>query len=425
MHFNTQVDRTEGGVLICSTHIKQGYSGGRYYSWAIGVALATVGHEVTVWTNVMPQYASDWKDSPVDDRLHVHHDPYFMHPPEGDFSWVIMVPDLSCPTLLFQRWLLRAARADALVSMINFESPNYFNTFSPEKRDPERWQGWVEFSKYSDGIFSLTHHGSTYARDYYKYAPSHCVFSGCEPCINSHTSDTISVEERENQIFIITRFSEMDAAHKGGDVLLQVIGEEMRGYTLAILVGKNGIPEKVRSMLESKTDEHGVKIRLLEGLSDEYKFREIKRSKLMLFFSKFEGFGYPPVEALYCETPCIASDLPVLREVSGEGLHYVNSSSIEETRSAIGALLASTSNDSLSLKQHVEGIATVESLGRRLQDLYDQQQSTGKKAIRRFPQAEVSKAIRRYNVWFLLRRCRGRLMKPVRKVFPRKTCGLS
>jgi Glycosyl transferases group 1 len=67
----------------------------------------------------------------------------------------------------------------------------------------------------------------------------------------------------------------------------------------------------------------GVKIELARGLDDAGKFRRIKESRLMLFLSYFEGYGYPPVEAQYCEVPCVAYDLPVLREVSGDSLVYV------------------------------------------------------------------------------------------------------
>jgi glycosyltransferase involved in cell wall biosynthesis len=35
--------------------------------------------------------------------------------------------------------------------------------------------------------------------------------------------------------------------------------------------------------------------------------------------SLYEGFGFPPLEAMSCGAPVIAGDIPVLREVTGEG----------------------------------------------------------------------------------------------------------
>ena len=34
----------------------------------------------------------------------------------------------------------------------------------------------------------------------------------------------------------------------------------------------------------------------------------------MVFPTRFEGFGLPPAEALYCGRPCLAYDIPILRE---------------------------------------------------------------------------------------------------------------
>jgi glycosyltransferase involved in cell wall biosynthesis len=43
----------------------------------------------------------------------------------------------------------------------------------------------------------------------------------------------------------------------------------------------------------------------------------------------FEGFGMPPMHALYFRKPCVASDLPVLREVFGDCLEYVSLDDID------------------------------------------------------------------------------------------------
>jgi glycosyltransferase involved in cell wall biosynthesis len=37
----------------------------------------------------------------------------------------------------------------------------------------------------------------------------------------------------------------------------------------------------------------------------------------LVYPSRYEGFGLPPLEAFACGTPVVASDLPVIREVTG------------------------------------------------------------------------------------------------------------
>ena len=42
------------------------------------------------------------------------------------------------------------------------------------------------------------------------------------------------------------------------------------------------------------------------------------RAVALLFPSRYEGFGVPPIEAQACGCPVVASDIPPLREVLGE-----------------------------------------------------------------------------------------------------------
>jgi glycosyltransferase involved in cell wall biosynthesis len=64
----------------------------------------------------------------------------------------------------------------------------------------------------------------------------------------------------------------------------------------------------------------GVKLILLDAVSDRQKFEWNRSSELSVCPSSFEGYGYPPIESLYCGTPCIAFDLPNYEETCGEGL---------------------------------------------------------------------------------------------------------
>ena len=48
-----------------------------------------------------------------------------------------------------------------------------------------------------------------------------------------------------------------------------------------------------------------------------------------------EGFGLPPLQALGCGLPVIASDLPVMREVLGEAAEYFDPNSVEDMANAL------------------------------------------------------------------------------------------
>jgi glycosyltransferase involved in cell wall biosynthesis len=52
-------------------------------------------------------------------------------------------------------------------------------------------------------------------------------------------------------------------------------------------------------------------------------------ARALVFPSDDEGFGLPPVEALACGTPVVASDIPALREVLGDRATFVERDDIE------------------------------------------------------------------------------------------------
>jgi glycosyltransferase involved in cell wall biosynthesis len=58
----------------------------------------------------------------------------------------------------------------------------------------------------------------------------------------------------------------------------------------------------------------GERIKVLGHVSDADLVALLTGAKVLLYPSRYEGFGLPPLEAAACGTPAIASDLPSLRE---------------------------------------------------------------------------------------------------------------
>lgn len=63
--------------------------------------------------------------------------------------------------------------------------------------------------------------------------------------------------------------------------------------------------------------------------------RHLKRSKLLVSPSVFEGWGVTPIEAIYCGVPILLSDLPVFREVWGNRARYHKIDDIDDMESKI------------------------------------------------------------------------------------------
>jgi glycosyltransferase involved in cell wall biosynthesis len=188
------------------------------------------------------------------------------------------------------------------------------------------------------------------------------------PIINSFAADRADSPDRVRQIVSVTRFSS-GHKHKGGKELLKAIGPGMKGHTLAIIIGAGQVDPQILQLLSERAIRHDVQLRFLSRLTDREKFHEIKRSKLMLFLSQFEGFGYPPVEAQYCETPCIVYDLPVLREVSGDGLLYVPRGDEQALQTAIESVLVRGFETNAEIRQNVARLTRFEERAAELSDL--------------------------------------------------------
>ncbi len=82
----------------------------------------------------------------------------------------------------------------------------------------------------------------------------------------------------------------------------------------------------------------GPEVVLTGYLSDDDLRRVVAGAELLAFPSRREGFGLPPLEALACGTPVVASDLPVTREVLGDAALLVPPGDVP----AFGDALATT-----------------------------------------------------------------------------------
>lgn len=91
-----------------------------------------------------------------------------------------------------------------------------------------------------------------------------------------------------------------------------------------VIVGKKGwVVDGLLDKLESH-NELGKRLFWLHGVSDEYLGKIYEASTCLIAASEGEGFGLPLIEAAQHGILIIARDLPVFKEVAGEGAYYFN-----------------------------------------------------------------------------------------------------
>lgn len=75
---------------------------------------------------------------------------------------------------------------------------------------------------------------------------------------------------------------------------------------------------------------------IFTGRVPDEELKMITASALALtYVSHFEGFGLPVLEAMYCDTPVIASGVTALPEVGGDAVLYADPASVESIKSAL------------------------------------------------------------------------------------------
>jgi glycosyltransferase involved in cell wall biosynthesis len=105
---------------------------------------------------------------------------------------------------------------------------------------------------------------------------------------------------RKNVPFLIRAFDEADPAAE-----LLLVGHADDDYA------------EIRSEVEHAR--HGDRIHIVQDASDR-DLDTLYRSALALVMpSRYEGFGFTPLEAMARDCPVLASDIPAFREVSGSG----------------------------------------------------------------------------------------------------------
>lgn len=135
-------------------------------------------------------------------------------------------------------------------------------------------------------------------------------------------------EPRKNIDLLIKTFNNM----KENGLLLE--------YKLVLIGGKGWKDKKLIKLIDRTTSNDIIP---LGYVSDEYLPSIYSGASVFVFPSIYEGFGIPVIEAKYCGTKVVATDIPELREAGGEDTIYV-----ENTENSIkGGILRALKNDNI------------------------------------------------------------------------------
>lgn len=181
----------------------------------------------------------------------------------------------------------------------------------------------------------------------------------CLPGVDGRSLQMAGYTRKKNQVMFIGRF---DEPYKGLQQLIEAVGICPLSPKPELLVCGPGEPGPFLQLANSM----GVQIRFAQ-LSDADKARELRSSRLLVHPSNYEGFGMPPLEALYVGTPVLCFDSPQLRHVCQEYAYYAGS--VESFAGMIAHVLTNELEaDAMARagKKYVQNALTLEAAANRL-----------------------------------------------------------
>lgn len=150
-----------------------------------------------------------------------------------------------------------------------------------------------------------------------------------------------NIEPRKNLTGLLKAYSMLDK-------------EDLEKFALLLVGAKGWKDEEIHSQIKGLRDK-GLKIIQPAGwVTDEDMPAIISGAVAFVYVSKYEGFGIPPVEAMFCGTPVITSDNSSLPEAVGKAAIQVNADDSEEIKNALARLLKSSTLRTEQIKLGLE-----------------------------------------------------------------------
>lgn len=148
-----------------------------------------------------------------------------------------------------------------------------------------------------------------------------------------------TVEPRKNIPFLVDVFEAL------GDFDGDLVLAGMKGWRA----------DPIINWMRNSTRSHQV--RWLEYVPEEHLAALYAGSELFVFPSLYEGFGFPPLEAMLCGTPVVASKAGALEEILGDACVFVEEFDVQAWADTIHRLLGDSAQRSALVQKGFERAA--------------------------------------------------------------------
>lgn len=303
------------------------YTGGRYSIYHQAVLLSQYT-KVTVVTNNKPPFYNDFKDY-YSKNFKIKTSINYLYDNEiNEFDLIIGCPVKS--GLYAEQY---SKKFNLPLYLILFESPNWVKKFRDgADADENFWNEYRRCLAVADKIMVPSQESKIHLIEWFNnwgmnIKASMDNIKVVYPCLNQVVADKIKKHrinvKQKNHKYNVVYISRMTP----GKTMVPILKKFPKTKYHFDLIGK--IWSDTKYELE-KLIKQGYDITIHNKINDEKKFKIIAEANVMAFPSKFEGFGMPPMEALYFNVPVVAYNLPVLKEVYGDKIEYVDLSNVSQ-----------------------------------------------------------------------------------------------
>jgi len=178
--------------------------------------------------------------------------------------------------------------------------------------------------------------------------------------VNAPVANTENQTVKKNNILFIGNIKK----HKGLNILLDAFlqcREEGLNYELVIIGSQNNFRSGDKKTSKRLNKLKGQGVTFTGYLSDDEKWKLLAQSALLVQPSLYEGFGYPPLEAMLSGTQVLISDISVFKEVFSEfPVIFFHSTDSRDLHDKLQEILLNKNKHSINLNDTLRNKYTFE-----------------------------------------------------------------
>ena len=308
-------DKFRIAVLLDNARV---FTGGGFYTWSLAKMLAELQNvSITLFTDANPtEFVYSVGDAiPPSNRLTiVHHDKLSTEwHTDLDFDLVI-----GNPPFTGMHAVRYAKERGAKSCLLVYETPNYIREYRDGiDGDEKYWEDYKAALIDSDMIVAISKHVKRALRSWLpasiidEHKPSHLLY----PVINTAVADTVLgndlgfCEYKTDRVVMIAR----NVNYKSLRGAMKIVAEDFAGgrsRPVELVIIGDDVKKLKKYVLTDVWS--NCTVELIENATEHEKWEVLRKAKVVVHSSEFEGFGIPVAEGLYAGAQVIAHPLPVL-----------------------------------------------------------------------------------------------------------------